>query len=104
MGLYDFSSNPGISRVKRRELCPCNPCRESYALSKGVRIVMRRKRDYYKYVFKDRRKIVHGGITTDLKDREKQHQRKWPKGHILQVGHRTTEEAARKWEEEQGYA
>jgi len=60
-----------------------------------------KKRDTYKYHFKISRKIVHSGITDDLERREKEHQRKWPKGHITQVGHRTTEEAARKWEEEQ---
>lgn len=76
---------------------------------KGVRIVMRkrrvqRKRDYQKYVIKVGKKIVHGGITTlDLKDREKQHQQKWRRGHIVKIGRRTTEEAARKWEKEHGY-
>lgn len=62
---------------------------------------MAKKRDTYKYHFKISRKIVHSGITDDLDRREKEHQRKWPKGHIIHVGHRTTEEAARKWEEEQ---
>jgi len=47
---------------------------------------------------------VHGGITTDLERREKQQQQKWPKGHIVQVGHRTAEESAREWEKEHGYS
>ncbi|MBN1867528.1 hypothetical protein JW916_09575, partial [Candidatus Sumerlaeota bacterium] len=42
-------------------------------------------------------------ITDDLDRREQEHQQKWPKGHIMQVGRRTTEEAARKWEEEKRY-
>ena len=56
-------------------------------------------RGTYKYDFKVRQKIVHSGITNDLERRETQHQVKWPKGHIVQVGNRTTEEAAREWEE-----
>jgi hypothetical protein len=40
----------------------------------------------------------------DLDRREEEHQAKWPKGHIKQVGRRTTEESARKWEEEHGYS
>ena len=62
-----------------------------------------KKRNTYKYQFKIGNKIVHGGITNDLKRREQQHQRKWPKGHIVQVGRKTTDEAARKWEKEKGY-
>ena len=65
---------------------------------------MTKPRNVYKYVFKVVNKIVHGGITDDLKRRELEHQQKWPKGHIKQVGPRTTEDAARKWEEEKGYS
>jgi len=61
------------------------------------------ERNTYKYHFKVGRKIVHGGITDDLERREQEHQALWPKGHIKQVGIRTTEDAARKWEEEQGF-
>jgi len=60
-------------------------------------------RDTYKYQFKVGNKIVHGGITNDLERRKREHQQTWPDGHLKQVGHRTTEEAARKWEEEKGY-
>jgi len=59
-------------------------------------------RDTYKYQFKVGNKIVHEGITDDLERREGEHQVKWPSGHIKQVGHKTTEEAAREWEEKQG--
>ncbi len=67
---------------------------------------MAKKRDTYKYHFKNGRKIVWSGITDDLERREGEHQRKpgWSGGHILQVGHRTTEEAAREWEEKQDKA
>lgn len=61
------------------------------------------RRDTYKYHFKIGNKIVHGGITNDLERREQEHQQTWPSGHIKQVGNRTTEDAARKWEEEQGF-
>lgn len=61
-------------------------------------VVMAKSRDTYKYNFKVGNRIVHSGITKDLKRREEEHQQKWPNGHIKQVGHRTTEEAAREWE------
>lgn len=64
---------------------------------------MSTKRDTYKYKFKIGNKIKHGGITNDLERREQEHQQKWPKGHIIQIGRKTTEEAAQKWEEEKGY-
>lgn len=60
------------------------------------------KRDTYKYQFKIGGRIVHRGITSDLGRREQEHQHKWPGGHITPVGRRTTEEAARKWEDEGG--
>lgn len=60
--------------------------------------------DTYKYQFKVGRKIVHGGITDNLERREEEHQEKWPKGRIKQVGRRTTEDAARKWEKKKGYS
>ena len=63
-----------------------------------------KKRDTYKYQFKVGNKIMHGGLTKDLARREAEHQLKWPNGHIKQVGHRTTEEAARNWEKENGYS
>jgi len=60
-------------------------------------------RDTFKYQFKIGNKIVHGGITTDLNRREKEHKQKYPGGHIKQVGRCTTGEAARAWEIEHGY-
>lgn len=65
---------------------------------------MGKQRDTYKYCFKIGNKIVHGGITDDLDRRETEHQQKWPKGHITQVGRRTTEEAAREWEKDKGFS
>ncbi len=59
--------------------------------------------DTYKYQFKVGNKIVHGGITKDLKRREQEHQHDHPKGRIKQVGRITTEKAARKWEKDKGY-
>ena len=66
-------------------------------------MIMGKRYDTYKYQFKVGRKIVHGGITDNLERREEEHQEKWPKGHIKQVGRRTTKDAARKWEKEKGY-
>ena len=65
---------------------------------------MGKPRDTYKYLYKIGNKIVHGGITNDLDRREQEHQQKWSKGHIKQVGRRTTEEAARKWEKVKGFS
>ena len=56
-------------------------------------------RDTFKYDFKVGNKIVHSGITNDLERREQEHQDRWPTGHIKQVGRKTTEDAARAWEE-----
>ena len=64
---------------------------------------MSKSRNTYKYQFKRGNKILHEGITKDLERREKEHQANIDsKGHIKQVGRRTTEEAAKKWEEERG--
>ena len=59
------------------------------------------KRDTYKYHQKVGNKIVHTGITNDLERREDEHQQKWPNSHIAQIGRRTTEKAALRWEAEQ---
>jgi len=56
-------------------------------------------RNTYKYDFKITNKIVHSGITKNLERREDEHQQKWPKGHIVQVGNKTTRDAAEAWEE-----
>ncbi|MDE0144299.1 MAG: hypothetical protein OXI53_00275 [Nitrospira sp.] len=60
-------------------------------------------RDTYKYHFKKGNKIVHTGITNDIDRREAEHRSEpgWSKGHIKQIGLRTTHEAALQWEEEQ---
>ena len=62
---------------------------------------MGKRRDTYKYHFKQGNKILHSGITDDLERREEEHQQKWSGGHIKQIGHRTTEDAAREWEKKQ---
>ena len=62
---------------------------------------MPKLRDTHKYHYKIGNKIVHSGITNDLDRREQEHQQKWPKGHIKQVGNKTTEDAAREWEKDQ---
>ena len=65
---------------------------------------MGKTRDNYKYYFKKGNGIVHGGITDNLERREKEHKQKWPNGHIFQVGRRTAEDAAREWEQQEGFA
>ena len=62
---------------------------------------MAAKRNTYKYRYKKANKVLHSGITDDLERREKEHQRRWPGGHIVQVGRRTTRAAAEEWERRQ---
>ena len=62
---------------------------------------MATSRTVYKYHFKLGNRIVHTGITRDIDRREAEHQQKPGRGHIVQVGFRTTQEAALQWEAEQ---
>lgn len=55
-------------------------------------------RDTYKYHVLVGKKVVYGGTTKSLEHREKEHKQKWPKGRVVQVGHKTTKEAAQRWE------
>jgi len=59
-------------------------------------------RDTYKYHLKHSRRIVHGGVTSSLSQREQEHQTKYPRSKIKQVGKRTTREAALEWERDGG--
>ena len=60
------------------------------------------KRDTYKHQFKSGNKILHVWITNDLERREQEHQSEIDiNGHIIQVGHRTTRDGAKEWEDEQ---
>lgn len=61
-------------------------------------------RNTYTYVFKVRNKIVHGGQTKDLEEREQEHQQQWSKGHIVQVGRKKTKKGALEWEKKHGYS
>lgn len=56
------------------------------------------ERDTYKYQLKQSHRTVYRGITYDLIRREAEHQQDFPGSRIKQVGHRTTREAALKWE------
>ena len=42
-------------------------------------------------------------LRTTLERREEEHRRRWPKGHIKQVGRRATEEGATEWEKKKGF-
>ena len=66
-------------------------------------VTMPTNRTTYKYHFKKGNKIVHTGITNDIDRREIEHKNKrgWSKGHIKQVGFRTTYAAALEWEQQQ---
>ena len=62
---------------------------------------MSKTHDTYKYQLKAGNKVIHIGVTKDIEHREREHQQDWPGSKIHVVGHRTTQEAARKWEREQ---
>ncbi len=57
------------------------------------------ERDTYKYDFLDKEgKLIHSGVTTDLKRREGELKRQHSQdGYIKQVGGKTTRKAARAW-------
>lgn len=59
-------------------------------------------RDTYKYQFKDGNNVLHRGITNDLERREGEHEQDFGRGHITQVGRRTTRDAALEWERDGG--
>ena len=59
-------------------------------------------RNTYGHHFKRGHRIVHTGVTNDLKRRETEHRGDFGEdGHILQVGRATTGDDALKWEREQ---
>lgn len=59
---------------------------------------------YYTYHFIVGGNIVHGGITTDPKRREEEHQRRWPAGYLSVVSGPMSEMNARAWEKANGYS
>ena len=63
---------------------------------------MANDRDTFKYVMKIGNEIVHRGVTNDLDRRESEHQLTWSDAHILQVGRKTTRDAALTWERDGG--
>ncbi len=58
-------------------------------------------RDTYKYTLRRGNRNVYFGITNNLARREREHLRRFPDAHIVQVGRRTTRDAAMKWERQQ---
>ncbi len=55
----------------------------------------------YRYRLKVQGRVVHHGITTDLRRREREHQRRWPGARIEQVGEPTSHGEAWEWERQQ---
>lgn len=60
------------------------------------------ERNYHKYQLKKGRRVIHRGITNDLRRREAEHQTEFSNSRILQIGRRTTKEAALNWERRGG--
>ncbi len=57
------------------------------------------KRDMHKYELKDGKKVVYVGITDNPDGRTRQHEKDKNFSHMNVIGRKTTEEAARKWEQ-----
>ncbi len=55
----------------------------------------------YRYQFLVDDRVVCHGITTDLYRRQREHQRRWPDGHIEQVGDPTSHREAWEWQRDQ---
>ena len=60
------------------------------------------ERDTYKYHLKHGHRVVHRGVTNDLTRRKAEHQEEFPNSRIVQIGRRTTREAALDWERRGG--
>ena len=57
-------------------------------------------RDHRRYQLRQKRKVVHEGITgQDLADREAQHQKEYPDSKASQVGPVVTKKTALDWEQ-----
>lgn len=54
-----------------------------------------------KYLLKKGNSILYAGITDDFDRRFSEHEKSKDFGHMIQVGRKTTREAAGKWESEQ---
>jgi hypothetical protein len=67
-------------------------------------MAQRDQRNFSKYEVTVRGKVVHGGITTDLDRRAREHLRTWPGATVAKIGRQTTKDGARRWERENGYA
>ncbi len=59
-------------------------------------------RDTCKYHLKDGKRVIHLGITNNLKRREQEHQSNYPGAQIRQIGRKTTREYAISWERNGG--
>ena len=55
----------------------------------------------YRYRFKVDGRVIHHGITNDLRRREREHRQRWPDGAIEQVGQPTSHRDAWEWERQQ---
>ncbi|MCY4259923.1 MAG: hypothetical protein OXC91_06635 [Rhodobacteraceae bacterium] len=58
-------------------------------------------RSAYKYHFKKGHRIVHTGVTNNLKRREAEHRQTYGGGHIAKVGSATSRDMALRWERQQ---
>ena len=64
---------------------------------------MAKAKTTFKYHLKLGAKTVFRGITNDLERRERDHRKYWgPNVRVVQIGRRTTREAALRWEREGG--
>ncbi len=66
---------------------------------------MAETRNWYTYEFKRGNKVLHGGRTQNLEQREEQHQAEIdPKGRISKIGIAKIKQGAIDWEVKKGYS
>ena len=58
---------------------------------------MAKVRDTYKYILKREGAIIYRDVTNDLNRRASEHKARYPDSVVIQVGLKTTREAALKW-------
>ena len=63
---------------------------------------MAQRKTTFKFHLKIGGRIIYRGITNDLERRQRGFQARYPGARIVQVGRRTTREAALRWEREGG--
>lgn len=66
--------------------------------TRGVARVTMARKTTFKYHLMSGLRVLHRGITNNLRRRQSEHRRRFPGATIVQIGRRTTRKAALRWE------